>query len=70
MKSTGQLAFLTYFLAFGGASARVFTVFMNVPWEKGKATMLLQFGLASFLNFIIIAQIFIYGRAKPEKKQK
>merc|ERR1711916_385670 len=42
-KSTGQLAFLTFFLAFGGSAARVLTVFLNVPWEKGKATMLLQF---------------------------
>ena len=70
MKSTGQVAFMTYFLAFGGAGARVFTTAMNVAWDKGKATLLLQFGLAFLLNGIIIAQILVYSRPKPVKADK
>lgn len=71
-RSTGQLAFLTFFLAFGGGCARVVTTTLNVPWEKGKATILLQFGSAVLLNGIILAQIWIYRNAsasqpKPKK---
>lgn len=67
-RSTGQLAFLTYFLAFGGGAARLITTTLNVPWEKGKATILAQFGTAVFLNGLILSQIWIYREAS--KKQK
>lgn len=58
---TGQLSFLTFFLAFGGGLARVLTTAVNVPWAKGKAVMLAQFSVAASLNLIIIAQILYYG---------
>lgn len=67
-KSTGQLAFLTFFLALGGSAARVATTFLNVPWAKGKAMLLLQFSLSVLLNGIIIAQIWIYRHVKAGKK--
>jgi mannose-P-dolichol utilization defect 1 len=67
-RSTGQLAFLTFFLAFGGGCARLLTVFLNVPWENGKGTLLVQFGSAVILNGIILSQIFLYGDKKGAKK--
>ena len=66
-KSTGQLAFLTFFLAFGGGAARILTTFLNVPWEKGKAMIMLQFVVAASLNFAVIAQMWLYKK-KPVKK--
>ncbi|CUG93662.1 Hypothetical protein, putative [Bodo saltans] len=67
-RSTGQLAFLTFFLAFGGGCARLLTVFLNVPWENGKGTLLVQFGAAVLLNGIILSQIFLYGNKSATKK--
>lgn len=62
--STGQLSFLTFFLAFGGGCARVLTTATNVPWGKGKGILLCQFSLAVLLNFIIILQMFLYRGGK------
>lgn len=59
--STGQLSFLTFFLAWGGGIARVLTTALNVPWEKGKAVMLAQFSVAASLNTVVIAQILYYA---------
>ncbi|KAL7700426.1 hypothetical protein NQL31_003396 [Lotmaria passim] len=67
----GQLSFLTFFLAFGGGVARVMTTALNVSWEKGKAIMLVQFGVAASLNAIILAQMLYYKLAdrRPRKPQ-
>lgn len=59
-RSTGQLAFLTFFLAFGGAAARVFTSALRVPWEAGKLIIVVQFSVTTVLNFVILAQMFLY----------
>lgn len=63
-KSTGQLSFLTFFLALGGGVARVMTTALNVPWAKGKGILLTQYSVAALLNLIIIAQILIYKQKK------
>jgi uncharacterized protein with PQ loop repeat len=68
-KSTGQLAFLTFFLAFGGSAARVLTVAKSVPWEKGKGSMLFQFTLSTLMNLIIMLQMYVYRHA-PKQAQK
>lgn len=71
-KSTGQLSFLTFFLALGGGVARVLTTLVNVPREKGKMVMLTQFSIAALLNLIVIVQILVYAERKktppPTKK--
>jgi mannose-P-dolichol utilization defect protein 1 len=59
-KNTGELAFLTFFLAFGGCGARLLTTLINVPLEKGKLMLMLQFLIAGLLNFIVVAQITFY----------
>lgn len=63
-KSTGQLSFLTFFLALGGGVARVMTTALNVPWAKGKGILLTQYSVAALLNMIIIGQILIYKQKK------
>jgi mannose-P-dolichol utilization defect protein 1 len=60
-KDTGELALLTFFFAFGGCGARFVTTFFNVPWEKGKAMLMLQFFVATILNFVVVAQIVWYS---------
>ena len=55
-KSTGQLSLITWFANFGGGLARVFTTFREVQ----DPLVLGTFILATFLNGIIVAQIFIY----------
>ncbi|CCW67872.1 unnamed protein product [Phytomonas sp. Hart1] len=67
-KSTGQLSFLTFFLAFGGGVARMMTTMLNVPWEKGKFIILSQFSMAALLNFIVIFQILYYAQKKRVKR--
>lgn len=59
-RSTGQLAFLTFFMAFGGCAARLITTTLNVPWEKGKSAMLVQFGVGLILNATILSQMWLY----------
>lgn len=63
-QNTGELAFLTFFLALGGCGARFLTTLVNVPMEKGKVMIMLQFFVAGVLNFIIVAQIILYMYTK------
>eukprot|EP01064_Diplonema_japonicum_P011460 TRINITY_DN1884_c0_g1_i1.p1 TRINITY_DN1884_c0_g1~~TRINITY_DN1884_c0_g1_i1.p1 ORF type:complete len:245 (+),score=74.72 TRINITY_DN1884_c0_g1_i1:69-737(+) len=63
-KSTGNAAFLTWFLGFGGSAARVFTTFMQV----NDPAMLFAFSLNSVLGAIIVMQFVLYW--KPEEKPK
>lgn len=69
-KSTGQLSFVTCFLAFGGGVARILTTALNVPREKGKYVLLLQYSVAASLNSILIAQILYYRYKYPERVAK
>ena len=69
-RSTGVLSFTTYFLAFGGSAARLITTTLNVPWESGKAQLLLQFSLTVILNFILLAQIVRYKPRVAARKEK
>ncbi|VDP31975.1 unnamed protein product [Soboliphyme baturini] len=55
-KSTGQLSAVTCFLLFGGCLARIFTSVQ----ETGDTLMIIQFVIASIMNFIIFAQIIVY----------
>ncbi|KAI5685173.1 PQ loop repeat, partial [Leishmania braziliensis] len=68
----GQLSFLTFFLAFGGGVVRIMTTALNVPWEKGKIVMMIQFSVAAALNAIILAQMLYYGIAgrKSERENR
>lgn len=66
-KSTGQLAFLTVFLALAGSIGRVFTTLQEVkdPFILG------TFLLGTVLNGTVLLQFFIYGGAKKvEPKAK
>lgn len=60
-KSTGQLAFVTCAMNFGGVLARAFTIFAEVPdpiirWGVGIATV---------TNGIVVAQFALYWNARP-----
>ena len=66
-KSTGKLSFTTFFLAFGGAGARVMTTWVKVPWESGKVVMMGQYIVAVALNCCILLQIWGYKK-QPVKK--
>ena len=74
-KSTGQLSFATFFLAFGGGVARLLTTAVNVKAEQGRNTLLTQFGIAVFLNGVVLTQILMYtglfkkGGKKDDKKK-
>lgn len=56
-KSTGVLAVITVFLSFAGSIARVFTTIKEVE----DRLLLILFISATFLNLIVLLQIFIYG---------
>lgn len=61
-RSTGQLAFLTFFMAFAGCAARLITTTLNVPLEKGKIALLTQFGVGLVLNATILSQMWLYRK--------
>lgn len=61
--STGQLAFATQFLQFGGNCARLFTTLQEVPDQL----TLLSVVIAAFLNGILLLQFVIYWNA-PAKQ--
>jgi mannose-P-dolichol utilization defect protein 1 len=65
-QSTGQLAFLTVALQFGGCLARIFT---SVT-ETNDRLVLMVYLVASTLNGIIFAQFFMYWDNKKTRKQK
>ena len=55
-KSTGQMAFATFFLSFAGSGARMATVF----FESDDPLFKLQFLSSFLLNFMIIVQFALY----------
>mmetsp|Transcript_29922 Transcript_29922/g.45762 ORF Transcript_29922/g.45762 Transcript_29922/m.45762 type:complete len:87 (-) Transcript_29922:26-286(-) len=59
MGSTGQLAFLTFFLNFAGSSVRLWTVFV----ESDNFMFRLPYITGFCLNVIIILQFAIYWNA-------
>lgn len=59
-KTTGSLSFLTFFLNFGGAAARVFTTIKLVD----DPLVLAGFVLSAVLNGTIVLQILYYGGNK------
>ena len=67
-KSTGQLAFVTFFLSFAGNIARTVTVLLN----SDDFMYNLQFIIALGLNTIIIMQFACYWSqpAPPKKKAR
>ena len=67
-KSTGQLAFLTFFLSFAGSAARLATVM----FETNDFLFQLTFILSVALNGFIVLQFFLYwnssqGKIQPKK---
>ncbi|EOA13914.1 hypothetical protein CARUB_v10027032mg [Capsella rubella] len=66
-KSTGQLSFLTCFMNFSGAMARVFTSYQaNAP-----LSMFMGFFIAIFTNGTIMSQIILYrSKGKQDKQVK
>ena len=65
-QSTGQLAFLTVVLQFGGCLARIFTSLT----ETDDRLVLFVYIVASTLNGIIFAQFFMYWGNKTRKQKK
>jgi len=55
-KSTGELAFITTALQFGGTCARLFTTFQEVP----NMMVICLYALSLILNFIILFQFWLY----------
>lgn len=64
--STGQLSFISCFLQFAGAAARVFTTLQEVP------DVMVLYGImsAALLNGIVVAQIFTLGGDKKVVSSK
>jgi mannose-P-dolichol utilization defect protein 1 len=63
-KSTGSLSMFTFFMAFLGCNARVFTTIT----EAFDIYILMQYTYGAILNFVIMAQIYIYGKNKVKKE--
>lgn len=63
-RSTGKLAFLSFFLNTAGAAARIFTTLQEVP-----DTLILVSAILGFaLNLTITLQILVFGDRKPAKE--
>lgn len=56
-KSTGQLSFISAFLSFGGALARMFTTIQDIGWD---IALLSSYLIAATINGIIVSQIAYY----------
>ncbi|KAI6243838.1 Mannose-P-dolichol utilization defect 1 protein-like protein [Aphelenchoides fujianensis] len=65
-KSTGQLAFLSVFLAFAGCVARIFTSIQ----ETGDHLIIFAYVAAAILNGVIFLQMFVYWNAQKPKTLK
>ena len=62
-KSTGQLAFLTFFLAFAGVVARLGTVLV----ETNDFVLILQNVLGTVLNGTLVLQFLLYWKSATKK---
>jgi mannose-P-dolichol utilization defect 1 len=65
-QSTGELAFVTFFLAWGGSVARTATVMI----ESDDFMYRMQFLIALGLNSMIMIQFVMYWNTKSQKKSK
>ena len=65
-KSTGQLALVSFLLAFGGASARLFTVLI----ETDDFNYAFQIGVAVVLNGSLFLQFLCYWGNSGKKVEK
>jgi len=65
-KTTGNLAFLTFFLGFAGALARLATVLA----ETDDFLYRLQYVIGAALNGMIVAQFLMYWNNKVEDSSK
>lgn len=65
-KSTGALAFFSFFLNWAGSIARLGTVMV----ESDDFMFQLQYIVGVVLNSIIILQFFIYWNSTPKKQVK
>jgi mannose-P-dolichol utilization defect protein 1 len=63
-KSTGSLSMFTFFMAFMGCNARIFTTIT----EAFDFYILIQYIYSSFLNFVVMFQIYIYGKSKTKQE--
>jgi mannose-P-dolichol utilization defect 1 len=61
-KSTGQMAFVTFFLSFMGSIARLGTV-LN---ESDDFMFRLQYIISFFLNLMIITQFALYWKSSAK----
>lgn len=71
MGGTGDLAFLTLFMQFAGAAARVFTSSVEL---KGKPEVFWSFAISAALNGVLVLQYVLYntlgaGKAQAAKAQ-
>jgi len=65
-RGTGQLAFVTVFLAWAGNVARVFTTLQEVK----DPILLALFLTGTVLNGTVLLQFFIYGKSKKVTDKK
>lgn len=65
-KGVGRLNLFTVMLMFAGAATRVFTTYVDVAWEQGKAIMLAGFGCGMILNGLMVAQFYIYRNSSTD----
>lgn len=65
-KSTGQLSAATCFMLMAGSLARIFTSIQ----ETGDPMMVLTFGVSSFANAVIVAQLVYYWNKTGKKPIK
>ncbi|XP_055859163.1 mannose-P-dolichol utilization defect 1 protein homolog [Episyrphus balteatus] len=65
-KSTGQLSAATCFMLLAGSLARIFTSIQ----ETGDPMMVLTFGVSSFANAVIVAQMVYYWKKTGKKPIK
>lgn len=62
--STGQLSAVTCFMLQAGSLARIFTSIQ----ETGDQMMIITYGVSSFANAVIVAQLLYYWNSDKDKK--
>ena len=65
-KSTGQLAFFTFFLGFAGSAARLATVLV----ETDDFLYRLQYIIGTALNGMLVAQFLLYWNSGAKEQPK
>merc|ERR1740123_714514 len=64
-KSTGNNAFFTWFMNFGGSAARLFTTFKEVPDMMARVVIC----TSTTCNGIIVMQFIMYWNSDSKKKR-